>query len=88
MRHLDKCCFLVPFKLISVLGFTREENKLISIMTYSCGYRLPLENKISPESQGFILRKERKVAMVDKCLCGQGVNRGGRHGSALSITGK
>lgn len=96
-RHLDKCCFLLSFKLISVLGFTRELHKLISIMTYSCGYSFPLKMRYSPDSQDFFLRKERKVVMAGKCLCGQGVNRGGRHGrkfvwvlsgSALSITGK
>lgn len=74
MRNLHKCCFLIPFKVISVLSFTREEKMLIYIMTHSCGYRVAFEIRYSTDSQDLDLRRKRKVAMVDKFLCGQGVN--------------
>lgn len=53
-------------------------------MTHPCEYSLPFKMRLSTDSQDLVLRKERKVAMVDKCLCGQGVKREGGHGRKLS----
>lgn len=57
-------------------------------MTRSRAYSVPFKMRSSTDSQDLVLRKKRKVTMVDKCLCGQGVNSGGgqvvRHDRKLS----